>query len=146
MSSTARIIPASGRSSTRTLYTDIVPARWSMSSAVDAFPCGSRSTTSTRDPCCASDAARLTAVVVLPTPPFWLAIVMTRHAPGRGQGRSRPPLGADPASVTPGTVTPGTVTPGTVTPGTVTPGTVKPAGTGPPRASRDLSEQAAACL
>src|ERR1035441_1036511 len=123
MSPTARIIPASGRSSTRTLYTDIVPARWSMSSAVDPSPCGSRSTTSTRDPCCASDAATLTAVVVLPTPPFWLAIVMTRHAPGRGQGRSRPPLGADPASVTPGTVTPGTVTPGTVT----------PAGTGPPR-------------
>src|SRR5450631_2461534 len=44
--------------------------------------------TSTREPCWARAAARLTAVVVLPTPPFWLAIVMTRHAPGRGHARS----------------------------------------------------------
>src|SRR5689334_5846542 len=30
-------------------------------------------------------AARFTAVVVLPTPPFWLAMVMIRQAAGRGQ-------------------------------------------------------------
>ena len=33
-------------------------------------------------PCCDRLAARLTAVVVLPTPPFWLAIVMIRHRSG----------------------------------------------------------------
>ena len=35
-------------------------------------------------------AARLTAVVVLPTPPFWLAIVMMRQLAGRGHDRSSP--------------------------------------------------------
>src|ERR1700709_1097740 len=38
-----------------------------------ALPCGSRSTSSTRWPSLARPAARLTAVVVLPTPPFWVA-------------------------------------------------------------------------
>jgi hypothetical protein len=39
----------------------------------------------------ARDAARLTAVVVFPTPPFWLAMAMNRHVdppdegPGQGQ-------------------------------------------------------------
>ena len=42
-----------------------------------ALPCGSRSTTRTRKPSSASAAPRLTVVVVLPTPPFWLAIAMT---------------------------------------------------------------------
>ena len=39
-----------------------------------AFACGSRSMTSARSPASARQAARLTAVVVLPTPPFWFAI------------------------------------------------------------------------
>src|SRR5881394_3715843 len=43
-----------------------------------ALPWGSRSTRSTRRWVAASDAARLTAVVVLPTPPFWFAMAMTR--------------------------------------------------------------------
>ena len=61
--------------------------------------------TRTREPCWARAAARLTAVVVLPTPPFWLAIVITRQEPGRGHtrsGRFAPaglPLAACPASV-----------------------------------------------
>src|SRR5690606_20176431 len=38
-----------------------------------ALPCGSRSTSSVRWPWRASAAARLTVVVVLPTPPFWFA-------------------------------------------------------------------------
>src|ERR1700737_1053565 len=38
-----------------------------------ALPCGSRSIRRTRCPCDARLAARLTAVVVLPTPPFWFA-------------------------------------------------------------------------
>src|SRR4051794_8134053 len=44
---------------------------------VEALPCGSRSTSSTL--CAAArTVARLMAVVVLPTPPFWLAKAMTR--------------------------------------------------------------------
>src|SRR3954469_12548901 len=38
-----------------------------------ALPCGSRSTISTRCPTLPRPAARFTVVVVLPTPPFWLA-------------------------------------------------------------------------
>src|SRR5438067_5351134 len=38
-----------------------------------ALPCGSRSTSSTRWSSLARPAARLTLVVVLPTPPFWFA-------------------------------------------------------------------------
>ena len=60
--------------------------RWcSTPSAVEALPCGSRSTTSTRCPIWASAAPRFTVVVVLPTPPFWLATTMTRVAGGRGK-------------------------------------------------------------
>ena len=44
-----------------------------MPSPVEALPCGSRSISSTRQPVAASAVARLIAVVVLPTPPFWLA-------------------------------------------------------------------------
>src|SRR5690606_17445891 len=43
-----------------------------------ALPCGSRSTIKTRSPIAASAVARLIAVVVLPTPPFWFAMVMIR--------------------------------------------------------------------
>src|SRR5580698_2611626 len=46
--------------------------------AMVALPCGSRSTSSTLRLAAASAAARLTAVVVLPTPPFWLATAMIR--------------------------------------------------------------------
>src|SRR3954470_763187 len=49
-----------------------------MPKPVLALPCGSRSITSTRSPEAASAVARLTAVVVLPTPPFWLAIATIR--------------------------------------------------------------------
>src|SRR4030095_10307355 len=41
-----------------------------------AFPWGSASTSRTRCPQEAITAARLTAVVVFPTPPFWLATAM----------------------------------------------------------------------
>src|ERR1700694_516446 len=43
-----------------------------------ALPWGSRSTTSTRFSEAASEAARFTAVVVLPTPPFWFATARIR--------------------------------------------------------------------
>src|SRR5208282_1125670 len=42
------------------------------------FDCGSQSTSSVFTSAAASEAARLIAVVVFPTPPFWLAIAMTR--------------------------------------------------------------------
>src|SRR6266436_194742 len=45
-----------------------------MPKLVEALPCGSRSISSTCSPTAASAVARLIAVVVLPTPPFWLAI------------------------------------------------------------------------
>src|SRR3990172_7172420 len=48
---------------------------------VDAFPWGSRSTISTRSPSSAIPAPRLTAVVLLPTPPFWFATAITRAPP-----------------------------------------------------------------
>src|SRR6476646_3716289 len=43
-----------------------------------ALPCGSRSTSSTRRSACARAAAKLTLVVVLPTPPFWFTTASTR--------------------------------------------------------------------
>src|SRR3990172_1089617 len=54
----------------------MVCARWRLSMPLPmvALPCGSRSTSSTRCLVAARLAARLTLVVVLPTPPFWLVI------------------------------------------------------------------------
>src|SRR5690349_18822121 len=49
-----------------------------MPSPVEALPCGSRSTISTVSPTAASAVPRLMAVVVLPTPPFWLASARMR--------------------------------------------------------------------
>src|SRR5260370_37374276 len=42
------------------------------------FDCGSQSTSSVLTSAAASEAVWLMAVVVLPTPPFWLATAMTR--------------------------------------------------------------------
>ena len=56
-----------------------------MPSPVEALPCGSRSTISVRCPSSARQAPRLIVVVVLPTPPFWLATAITRGA-GRPGG------------------------------------------------------------
>ena len=47
-----------------------------------ALPCGSMSMSSTRRRVAANDAARFTAVVVLPTPPFWFATAMMRFMAG----------------------------------------------------------------
>src|SRR5689334_24215315 len=49
-----------------------------MPSPVEALPWGSMSRISTRLPTAASAVARFTAVVVLPTPPFWLAMAIIR--------------------------------------------------------------------
>ena len=53
----------------------------------ESEPCGSKSTSSTLRPNSASEAPRLMVVVVLPTPPFWLHIEITRAPPWRGQRR-----------------------------------------------------------
>ena len=64
-------------------------------SATVALHWGSRSTSSVRQPASATQAARLTAVVVFPTPPFWFATAYT-VAIARGpkihgaRGRSQP--------------------------------------------------------
>src|SRR5580704_12585268 len=42
------------------------------------FDCGSQSTNNVLTSAAAREAARLMAVVVFPTPPFWLATAMTR--------------------------------------------------------------------
>ena len=47
---------------------------------IELFACGSMSMSSVRLPRMASAAARLMAVVVLPTPPFWLAIATIMKA------------------------------------------------------------------
>src|SRR3954468_18902519 len=46
---------------------------------VEQLPCGSASISSTRSPQAARAVPRLIAVVVLPTPPFWLAMARTRR-------------------------------------------------------------------
>src|SRR3954467_9214039 len=60
---------------------------------VVAWACGSRSMTQTRRPHSARAAARLTAVVVLPTPPFWLMIAIRRMSGLRGAGRDDTAVG-----------------------------------------------------
>src|SRR5665647_3392950 len=67
-----------------TSYVPRTPWRWSTPRAVEALPWGSMSTRRTLNPPLASEAARFTAVVVFPTPPFWLTTTMTRVPEGRG--------------------------------------------------------------
>src|SRR5580658_1510681 len=57
---------------------------------VEALPCGSASSSSTRSPTAESAVPRLIAVVVLPTPPFWLAMAKTRQ-PLSGTGETPQP-------------------------------------------------------
>src|SRR5512138_459306 len=57
-----------------------------MPKPVEALPCGSMSITSVGAPTAAKAVPRLIAVVVLPTPPFWLAITRTRGLVSDGAG------------------------------------------------------------
>ena len=52
----------------------LLPTPFSKPIALVAFAWGSRSISNTRLPFSAKQAERFTAVVVLPTPPFWFAI------------------------------------------------------------------------
>src|SRR5947209_7334550 len=79
-SATLRRTSASGRELTSTSYIDGDLPSGSMPRWVVAWAWGSRSRTQTRWPRRARAAARLTAVVVLPTPPFWLMIAIRRMA------------------------------------------------------------------
>src|SRR4051812_41378349 len=65
---------------------------------VDALPCGSLSISSTRSPTAASAVPRLMAVVVLPTPPFWLATTKTRRLRSDLTSTTQPPHTHDPTS------------------------------------------------
>src|SRR6185503_7420691 len=66
---------------------------------VEALPCGSESISSTRSPTAASAVPRLIAVVVLPTPPFWLATTRTRRPRSGSAGTAQPPQLHDPAAL-----------------------------------------------
>src|ERR1700721_92092 len=57
---------------------------------VEALPCGSRSISSTCSPIAARAVPRLMAVVVLPTPPFWLAMTRTRSGWSDFAGTAEP--------------------------------------------------------
>src|SRR5688500_5929901 len=61
-----------------TSVTERSSVRLSTPQPMVALPCGSRSINSTRRCVAASEDARLTAVVVFPTPPFWFATAMIR--------------------------------------------------------------------
>ena len=67
-------IDATSASPSRTSRIPGSPCFSLMPSPCEAFAWESMSTSSTFSPDCARFAARLTAVVVLPTPPFWFAI------------------------------------------------------------------------
>ena len=71
-------ISTSGASPTSQSYVLSGRLRLSTPQPIVALPCGSRSTSSVLAPCSVREAARLTLVVVLPTPPFWLATAMRR--------------------------------------------------------------------
>src|SRR5437868_6219720 len=73
----------------------MVVVRWERGTPrpVEALPCGSTSRISTFSPTAARAVPRLMAVVVLPTPPFWLATARTRT----GDSNTREPFDLDDA-------------------------------------------------
>src|SRR3984893_4781318 len=72
---------------TSTSYIDFSSVSGSMPCDIVRLPCGSMSTHSTRCPSSAKAAARFSVVVVLATPPFWLAKAMTLACPSTGELR-----------------------------------------------------------
>src|ERR1051325_11441408 len=73
----------------------LAPSILSTPTPLVALACGSRSNSNTRRPAAAMQAARFTAVVVFPTPPFWLAtaitLVGTRRIKGKPGGQFKKP-------------------------------------------------------
>ena len=76
---------------TSTSYIDFSSVSGSMPWDIVRLPCGSMSTQRTRWPSSAKATARFSVVVVLATPPFWLAKAMTFARGGVG---SSAPAGA----------------------------------------------------
>src|SRR5690554_7218960 len=70
MASLVRALP------TNTSYNDNSNSCLSTPLPIVALPCGSKSTNRTRRFVAAKEAAKLTVVVVFPTPPFWFAIAI----------------------------------------------------------------------
>src|SRR5271167_2576021 len=74
---------------------------------LEEFDCGSQSTNNVLTSAAASEAARLMAVVVLPTPPFWLAtaimrpidVLVLRAGYANASAKSMPDSGAIPSNV-----------------------------------------------
>ena len=92
-----RITSRIERSCTSTSNIDTSSVSGSMPCDMVRLPCGSMSMHSTRWPSSAKAAARFSVVVVLATPPFWLAKAMTLALPvtscsdhGRGNPSERP--------------------------------------------------------
>jgi hypothetical protein len=85
--STGTSAAASSASPSSTSVIEARRLRLSTPQPIVALPCGSQSSSSTLRCVAASDAARLTAVVVLPTPPFWFATAMTRFMDGQAYSR-----------------------------------------------------------
>src|SRR5579871_4876246 len=94
ISAPARSIEAHATSISRRWMTSRIETLWTSTSYIDLsspsgsipwdivrFPWGSMSTQSTRCPSSAKAAARFSVVVVLATPPFWLANAMTLAFP-----------------------------------------------------------------
>ena len=95
----------------------VIGSRWARTSNIERsissgfhpcdivrFPCGSRSTASTRSPFSLSATPRLSVVVVFATPPFWLAKAMTVATSGplsaaRASGRGSNRVSAIPADL-----------------------------------------------
>ena len=77
--------------STSTLYIDLSTTSGSIPWLIVRLPCGSMSTASTRCPDSANATARLSVVVVLATPPFWLANAITLALPVPGPAAGRDP-------------------------------------------------------
>src|SRR5580704_16309849 len=67
----------------------LLPSVLVIPNPVVVFPCGSESINRTRRSFAANEAARLMAVVVFPTPPFWFAIAITFAKVPRGTKLSR---------------------------------------------------------
>src|SRR5438093_5222242 len=79
-------------------------SEWPIPTPVEALPWGSRSMTNTCWPASARQAPRFTAVVLLPTPPFWLAMAMTRAALTAAGDRDVALAGADDVGASEGTL------------------------------------------
>jgi hypothetical protein len=73
-----RVMRSSGSSRMSDWYSVRRAGSFGNPSALVVFACGSQSMTSVRCSATAREAPRLTAVVVFPTPPFWLAMAIMR--------------------------------------------------------------------